>query len=48
MKLENLKGLLVELEQDELFEIEGGAPLRWPPLPDAGGMLWGGGNTGGC
>lgn len=25
MKLENLKSLLVELEQDELFEVEGGS-----------------------
>jgi len=26
MKLEKLKGLLVELEQDELFDVNGGFP----------------------
>jgi len=32
MKLEKLKGLLVEIEQDELLKIDGGTPCcpLWP------------------
>ena len=43
MNLENLKGLLVELERDELFDIDGGwtTPMRFPPMPQPPGS-WGG------